>query len=93
MSTLLGGSPPASNDWISALAGRQRPATGRDPNIIPANDPGEDVQIAQQPAPQPPRRGSAPFPEPDPGSAEFQAGMTKAVGHPVMLPDGSRVPT
>jgi hypothetical protein len=69
VSTLLGGDPPASNDWISALA-RQRQANARpDPNFIPAADPGpastdDDAQIAQQrpTAPRPP----APQPTPRP---------------------------
>ena len=38
------------------------------------------------------KRGVAPPVEPAPDSLEFQTAMTKAVGHPVVLPDGSRVP-
>lgn len=81
-STFLGGTSPgrlASDSSVVRTSGE----TPTDRSI--------GVSSVEQSSVLGPRRGIAPFPEPTPDTKEFQDAMTKAVGHPVMLPNGSSV--
>lgn len=66
------------------------------PNVVRISDKeaiGDAVisSTGQRTRPAPPLRGVAPNTEPPPGSPEFEDAMTKAVGHPVILPNGSPI--
>ncbi|MFI5001449.1 MAG: hypothetical protein ACHQK9_16340 [Reyranellales bacterium] len=90
--TLLGGVPPAANDWIGALARQRQGSSDGDANgVVRVSDgptaPDENVEIAQQlPTQQRLGRDGVPNVEPPPGTA-----LKDGPGQPVVLPDGSRV--
>ena len=62
-----------------------------DPNVVLAKSDGNDSSSAQTTRAEPPRRGTAPNVEPTADTPEYRTAMDKAVGHIVVLPDGSRV--
>jgi hypothetical protein len=85
--------PQSSSDATDSRA----TLLGRLPNSRPVSEPkvvrvsgGKPDDISQE-SPARPFRGVAPNTEPPPGSPEFEDAMTKAVGHPVILPNGSPI--
>lgn len=88
------GKPPTMAD-IRSLVGDALSPLADDPSVVRVVDDkpksvDDEVEIAQQqePAKSENGRGIAPNVEPVPGSPEFQAAMTKAIGYVVRLPDG-----